>query len=66
MCHGEDGQQELTGTYNLVTSTMTIDQIIVITKEGKSTMMPYDAILSNKDLVDVSRYVLSMQVKNTQ
>lgn len=66
ICHGEDGQQELTGTYNLVTSTMTLDQIIMVTKEGRSTMMAYDAILSNIDMVDLSRYVLSMQESDNQ
>lgn len=63
MCHGDDGQQELTGTYNLVTSTMKIDDIINVTLEGRGTMLPYKDILSNKELVDVSQYVLAMQKK---
>ena len=60
-CHGRDGRKEMTGDYDLFLSTMTLDEIVAVTRDGRTTMMPYVDILTEEQILRVSEYTLTLQ-----
>lgn len=61
-CHGEDGQLGASGAANLVASKMTETQIrTTILKGNNKGMMPYEEILTSREIEGLVGIVQSLQ-----
>lgn len=58
-CHGVDGKLGLNGAGDLTVSELTLDERIQIITNGKNTMVPFKAVLSETQIQTVAEYTLN-------
>lgn len=61
MCHGRKGDLGMSGAKNLVTSTLSRDEVVAMVTNGKGAMMPYGTTLSKKQIEAVADHVLTLR-----
>ncbi len=61
ICHGDDGKKGLAGAKLLPESELDLKQRIAIITEGKGQMMPYEGVLSTKEIELIANYTLSLK-----
>lgn len=57
LCHGAKGNMGLNGSHDLTASKLTLEESIEVIKNGRNTMMPYKATLSETEIKDVATYI---------
>ena len=63
LCHGVDGDKQLSGAKKLSESTANIDDIILLVTEGRNQMLPFKGRLTSEEIKAVSEYALTFQTK---
>ncbi len=63
LCHGADGKYGFGGAANLAVSVLDKTAIKEIIKNGKKTMTPFAGILSEKEIDDVTDYIITLRQK---
>lgn len=58
-CHGSDGQLGLNGAANLASSKLNKEERITVITNGRNLMAPYRKILTQKQIGDVTDYILT-------
>ncbi len=61
LCHGKDGKLGLNGAKDITASVLTLEERILLIKNGKNTMTPFEGILSEEEIKAVARYSMSLQ-----
>ncbi len=61
ICHGIDGKLGLNNSKDLTKSALTLDERILLVKNGKGAMTPFGNILSAKDIKAVSEYTFKLK-----
>ncbi len=61
MCHGADGKRILTGYYDLAESSLSLEEIISVTRDGRNAMLPYSSVLNQDELRAVAEYTHSLR-----
>jgi mono/diheme cytochrome c family protein len=61
LCHGEDGTRAVNGAKDFTQSVMPLDERIVLIKNGKNLMTPFQGILSDEEIEAVSRYSMTLK-----
>lgn len=61
ICHGIDGKLGLNNSKDLTKSALTMDERKAIIKNGKGTMLPFDAILSAEEIQAVTEYTFKLK-----
>lgn len=64
ICHGIDGKLGLNGAKPLPESTLSLEAIEVMVRDGKGAMTPFHKILSEEEVRRVSTY--AQQFANSQ
>ena len=62
-CHGASGTMGFGGSADLTTSTMSLEEIITMIKEGKNAMIGMEDVMTEEEIREVATYVESMRVK---
>ena len=61
MCHGRKGDLGMSGAKDLVTSTLSRNEVIAIVTTGKGAMMPYGKTLTKKQIQAVVDHVMTLR-----
>ena len=59
-CHGKDGRQEFNGAKDFAKSTMTLEERIIIIREGRKMMTPFKGMLKEKEIEAIAGYTLKL------
>lgn len=60
-CHGENGDRQVSGAKNLTISTLSIEDIKKIIKQGKNGMPSFGGVLGSKNKIDsVAAHVITL------
>lgn len=57
ICHGTKGNMEINGAKNLSKSKVSLEEAVAQVYHGKGLMTPFKGILSDVEIVAVSRYI---------
>jgi len=57
ICHGTKGNMEINGAKNLSKSKVSLEESVAQVYHGKGLMTPFKGILSDTEIVAVSRYI---------
>lgn len=57
ICHGTKGNMEINGAKNLTKSKISLEEAVAQVYHGKGLMTPFKGILTDVEIVAVSRYV---------
>ena len=60
LCHGADGKLGLNGSKDITESTMPEDERILLIRNGKNTMTPFEEVLSEQEIKSVAAYTMSL------
>jgi mono/diheme cytochrome c family protein len=61
ICHGLDGKLGLNNSKDLTKSALTLQERMMIVKNGKAAMTPFGNILSDKEIQAVSEYTFKLK-----
>ena len=61
LCHGIDGKLGLNNSKDLTKSALTMDERIMIIKNGKGTMTPFGALMSPDEIKAVAEYTFKLK-----
>lgn len=61
LCHGTDGKKGFNGAGDLTASKLTVEERIVIIREGKGLMTPYKEILAPLEMKAIAEYTLKLK-----
>jgi cytochrome c6 len=61
ICHGNDGRKGLSGAKMIPESKLSVQERITLITNGKGNMMPYEKVLSEKEIEAVAEYTLSLK-----
>ncbi len=61
LCHGMDGKLGINGSKDITASPMTKDERIHLIKNGKNTMTPFKALLSEEEIEAVAEYTFELK-----
>jgi len=61
ICHGFKGNMEINGAKNLMKSTISIQEAVAQVYHGKGLMTPYKGVLSDAEIVAVSKYTETLR-----
>ncbi len=61
LCHGENGELQMSGAKNLTQSKMILDQVVERVQKGKLTMPPYEDDFSSHEIDAISEYVMTLR-----
>ncbi len=56
-CHGSDGKKGLSGAAELTRSDLSREERIEVIEKGKGAMVPYEGVLSEKEIEALARYL---------
>lgn len=62
-CHGASGTMGFGGSADLTTSTLSLEEIITMIKEGKNAMISMEGVMTEEEIQEVADYVMDMRVK---
>lgn len=58
ICHGRDGKLEINDAKDLGLSILSVDERVVIIREGKNLMVPFKNLLNDEQIKAVASYTL--------
>ncbi len=58
-CHGADGALQFQGAFNLTTSTLDLEQRILVITKGRNKMQAYEGVLDADQIEAVARYSMT-------
>lgn len=61
LCHGADGKKGFNGAGDLTASTLTLEERVVLVREGKGMMTPFRELLSEEEIRAVSAFTLTLK-----
>jgi len=61
LCHGIDGKLGLSNSKDLTKSALTMDERLMIIKNGKGAMTPFGALLSEDEIKAVTEYTFKLK-----
>lgn len=61
ICHGADGKLGINGSKDLTLSEMDLEERIAIITNGKGTMTPFNALLSEDKIKAVAEYTFTLK-----
>ncbi len=61
ICHGIDGKLGLNNSKDLTKSALTMDERIMIIKNGKGAMTPFNAIMKADEIKAVAEYTFKLK-----
>jgi cytochrome c6 len=61
LCHGTDGKKGFNGAGDLTKSVLSLDERVVLVREGKGMMTPYKEMLSEEEIRAVAAYTLQIK-----
>ena len=61
LCHGVDGKLGLNGAKDLTASTLSKAERIVLIKNGKNAMTPFEGLLSESEIEAVAEYTMQLK-----
>ena len=59
LCHGIDGKLKLNGAKDLDESVLTLEERVVLIREGKNAMTSFKKLLSDEEIKKVAAYSLA-------
>ena len=60
LCHGKDGKLGANGSKDLTVSKMTLEERVVIIKNGKGAMVGLGTLLSEEEIKAVAKYSMTL------
>lgn len=66
LCHGRDGKMGINGAKDLSISKLTRAEMIAMVEQGKGQMMPYNKVLSAKEIELVVEHVRTLSTSTVQ
>lgn len=60
LCHGADGKKEMNGAKDITISQLTFDERVALVRGGRNLMTPFEGILSEQEMADVSAYSMTL------
>jgi len=63
-CHGAQGNMGVAGAFDLTTSSLSLEERIMVITKGRNTMTPFESVLSPEKIKAVAEY--SVQLKTTE
>lgn len=60
-CHGLYGDMGASGAYNLTESELSVEERMVVIKNGRNTMTGFEALLSEEKIKAVAEYTLTLK-----
>jgi cytochrome c6 len=61
LCHGDNGKMQLNGSKDITISKLPFDLRLVLIKDGKNLMTPFNGILTDKEIEDVAAYSMTLK-----
>lgn len=61
LCHGADGKKGFNGAGDLTRSLLTLDERVVLIREGKGMMTPFRELLGEEEIRAVAAYTLKLK-----
>ncbi len=61
ICHGADGKLGINGSKDISQSILTKEERIELIKNGKNTMLPFKALLSEEEIEAVAEFTFSLK-----
>ncbi len=61
LCHGVDGKLGLNGAKDLTASPLSKAERIVLIKNGKNAMTPFEGLLSESEIEAVAEYTMQLK-----
>jgi mono/diheme cytochrome c family protein len=61
LCHGADGKLGLNGAKDLTISSLSKAERIVLIKNGKNAMTPFEGLLSESEIEAVAEYTMQLK-----
>jgi len=58
ICHGRNGNLQLNGAKDLATSTLSLEERILLINNGRKTMTAFKGILNDKKIEAVAKYTI--------
>ena len=56
LCHGDDGKKEFNGAKDITVSELTYKERVILVKEGRNLMTPFNGILSDEEIEAVAAF----------
>lgn len=60
ICHGTQGDMGSNGAFNLQTSSLNVEERIMVIKKGRGVMTPFDGVLKEDEIKAVADYTMTL------
>lgn len=61
LCHGADGKLGLNGSKDITVSPHSLEERIVLIREGKNLMTPFKGVLNDNEIHAVATYTMTLK-----
>ena len=61
LCHGKDGSLQFNGAKDIRESELSLEERIVLIKDGKNTMTPFADVLTLKEIKAVAKFSMTLK-----
>lgn len=61
ICHGTKGNMGSNGAFNLQTSELSVEERVIVIKNGRGVMTPWKGILKPEEIQAVAEYTMTLK-----